>query len=79
MGDAWPSSVTLSFDVGSGPANFTVHDPRLTVTEAADSFTISGLDSVNTEDVKFEMIYATDANDDPITVPAYDITVVATP
>lgn len=73
--DANPASVILSFDAGNGPANLTVDDPRLTVDNVGDSWTISGVDAVNFDDIWFHMDYATDVNGDPITVSSYEITV----
>lgn len=74
MNKSWPAEISLSFSVGEGPADIMMDDINLSATEvAADSWTISGMDSaVNYDDVWFTMQY----NSNNITVPAYGITLV---
>ena len=60
-------SVVLDFGVGNAPANFTMHDSRLSAVASGDSVVISGLNSVNYDDVYFNFVYAADA------ISAYDI------
>lgn len=75
----WPSEVVLTFDSGMAPQNFTIDDPRLTVTENTDSFVISGLDAVNYQDVWFSLGFADDGTGTPLSVASYDITVTENP
>jgi len=60
-------SVVLDFGAGNAPMNFTMHDSRLTTLVSGDTVVVSGLDTVNFQDVYFNFNYGGDA------ISAYEI------
>ena len=59
----------LDFGVGNAPVNFTMHDHRLSTQVSGDAVIITGLNSVNYDDVYFGFIYGGSA------VSAFDIAI----
>jgi len=72
-GELGATSVAIDFGIGNAPVNFTMHDTRLTAVANADAIVISGLETVNYEDVYFSFVYGNGA------VSASSMTITAVP